>query len=95
MKKFKLLIATMLVAVMAFAFVACGGSPVVGTWKTAQTEDSLFTWELEVDKDESFKMTMTMALGDASQSQEFFGTWTFEDDVLTLEVIGDEDFVLE
>ena len=99
MKKFKLLVATMLVAVMAFAFAACGGSPVVGEWEASYSEgDMSMSYTLDIDKDETFTMTMSMAMGTESMSESFEGTWTFEDDILTLSMTDGtetEDLELE
>ena len=96
MKKFKLLVATMLVAVMAFAFAACGGSPVVGTWKVTSATFGGVSVDIEevmgegnsstieIKKDGTVIMTSVME----GQTMTEEGTWEFEDDVLTITAEG-------
>ena len=96
MKKFKLLVATMLVAVMAFAFAACGGSPVVSTWKVTSATFGGVSVDIEEVMGEGNSSTMeikkdgTVVMISVMEGQTMTeeGTWEFEDDVLTITAEG-------
>ena len=94
MKKFKLLLATVLVFVMAFALTACS-APVVGEWELTTGKMG----GVEIDVEEMLGMSMTLevnsdgtvvitssAYGDSYEEE---GYWSFEDDTLSL--YEDED----
>ncbi len=101
MKKFKLLVATMLVAVMAFAFAACGGSDIEGKWVLKQAtmtmgsetidmiEEGGMSMTLEIKDDGTFEISMSQG----NQSETGSGTWKFEDGSLTLSGEGGEDYL--
>ena len=93
MKKFKLILATVLVFVMAFALVACS-APVVGEWELTKVtsgdeeydaEDLDVSMTIEVNSDG----TVVMASEIYGNSMEEEGYWSFEDD--TLSIYEDED----
>ena len=93
MKKFKLILATVLVFVMTFALAACS-APVVGTWELVEgkaegvsvdVEDLGMSLTIEVNADGTLVMT-TEAEGESMEEE---GYWTFEDD--TLSIYEDED----
>ena len=96
MKKFKLLIASVLVFVMAFALTACS-APVVGTWELTEVkaegvsidiEEVGMSMTLEIKDDGSIIMTQEMD-GD---SESYTSYWKFEDDTLYIyEEEGDEE----
>ena len=93
MKKFKLLLASILVFVMAFALTACS-APVVGEWELVEgkmdgisvdVETYGMSMTLEVNSDGTAVITSS-AFGDSYEAE---GYWTFEDD--TLSIYEDED----
>jgi len=93
MKKFKLILATVLVFVMTFALAACS-APVVGTWELVEAkadgisidvEEVGMSMTLEVKDDGSIVMTQEMD----GVSESYTSYWKFEDD--TLYIYEEED----
>jgi len=90
----KLFLATALVLVLTFALTACS-SPVVGKWQITKIKSGSISLDVEelaeltgqeislvIDIKADGTCTMSTTLGDSATAQ---GTWTFEDDQLTID----------
>ena len=104
MKTFKRLMALALVVCALFAFTACGGTDIEGTWVLTEAKMSMqgaemdmiemgMSMTLEIKDDGTFEMTATMPEMAGGGSDTATGEWTFEDGELTLSAGGTGDFL--